>query len=137
MSQLLEQINAEQERIEKESMNNCYAEIMKIKEVLLNINQEVFDLNKSFFKDVIDTTTRMFISDKMLRLKDMHDFIYSNPTLKGNLKEQVWLRFVEIYKINHESELPFKFDHDKDPLTEDVTIGYLIDQLMESFKDEL
>lgn len=137
MSQLLEQINAEQERIDRESMENCQAQIIKFKEVLIDINREIFDMNTAFFDRMIDITTHMLISDKMLRLKDMHDFIYSNPTLKGNLKESVWLRFVEIFKENHVDELPFKIDHDKDPTTPHVTFGYLVDQLIESFNDEL
>jgi|ERR1044071_4428841 hypothetical protein len=123
MSQLLEQLNAEQERLDQEycqsQLNNCCTEL---KAEMLRIQSELQH-------DMMFIT----VQNNIMRLKDMHDFIYSNPTLKGDTKELVWLRFVEIYKTNHASEVSLKFDHDVDPGTEDITFGQAIDLMVEAF----
>ena len=127
MSQVLEQLNAEQERIEQEQMqsiiNNCYTEIKE---------QLEQDFSKVTYK-LLDDIQIMIAKNNILRIKDMHDFIYANPTLKGNIKELTWLSFVEIYKTNHPNELIQKIDHDLNPATEELTVGQVIDQMIDSF----
>jgi hypothetical protein len=123
MSQILEQLNAEQERLEQEQMQS------QLKNCCNELKLEMLQMKKELQDDLMFAT----LQNNLLRMKDMHDFIYSNPTLKGDMKELTWQRYVEIYKNNHEDELPLKLDHDGDLNTEEITFGQLIDLMVDDF----
>jgi hypothetical protein len=52
----------------------------------------------------------------------MHDLFYTNPTLQEDTKKQVFTRYVDIYKKNHIDDLNYKFDHDGNPETDQITL---------------
>ena len=111
MSKILEQLNAEQERLEQEQLKNCCN-----------------DLLQSLKHDFVSTIDK----NDLLRMKDMHDFIHSNPTLKGDMKELTYQRFVEIYKTNHPEQMKHQIDHDNNPDTPAILMEQAIDLLVES-----
>jgi len=111
MSQLLEKLNAEQERIEQAEKVALYKRLDEMQDTI----------NKFHFtpRDIINLS----LGKEVVRMQDMHDFIYSNPTLKGNTKELTFQRYLEIYKTNHADEMKIPFDHDRNPETPEVTLN--------------
>jgi hypothetical protein len=127
MSALLEQLNAEYQRIEKAEVTNCCSEAVSL---YLELKKDIVNLQKNVLVlqgDIIYT----YLVGEFLRLQDMHDFIYSNPTLKGDMKELTFKRYLEIYKENHKSLVEHKFDHDGNPLTEELSLADVINLMGE------
>lgn len=73
-----------------------------------------------------------FTKKEFVHVKDMHDFIHSNPTIKKAVKKDTFERYIEIYKKNHNEDLYYKFDHDKDSNTPDVTLVDALNDYIES-----